>query len=267
MPTRQQFEEAAAAIRGLSPLQPKVALVLGSGLNPLADAGRRRGLDRLTRDIPHFPVSTIAGHQGRLVIGQLENKPVIVMQGRAHYYEGYSMQQVTLPVRVFRQLGVEMLILTNAAGGLNKAFRTGDMMLIDDHINLVGMAGENPLRGPNDPELGPRFLDMSKTYDRELRRLALAVAAEENLPLHQGRLRRAGRADLRDAGRCALPAHDRRRRGRHVHRAGGHRRPPRRHARAWASPASATSPSTQSTAKARPATRKCWRPARCWCRG
>lgn len=184
-PTRQHFEEAAAAIRGFSPLQPRVALVLGSGLNPLADQVEDAVVVRYG-DIPHFPVSTIAGHQGRLVIGHLKGNPVIVMQGRAHYYEGYSMQQVTLPVRVFRQLGVEILMLTNAAGGLNKQYHTGDMMLINDHINYVGMAGENPLRGPNDPELGPRFLDMSKTYDRELRELALAVATEEKLPLHQG---------------------------------------------------------------------------------
>ena len=185
VPTRQHFEEAAAAIRGFSPLQPRVALVLGSGLNPLADQVEDAVVVRYG-DIPHFPVSTIAGHQGRLVIGHLKGNPVIVMQGRAHYYEGYSMQQVTLPVRVFRQLGVEILMLTNAAGGLNKQYHTGDMMLINDHINYVGMAGENPLRGPNDPELGPRFLDMSKTYDRELRELALAVATEEKLPLHQG---------------------------------------------------------------------------------
>ncbi|MCB0242994.1 MAG: purine-nucleoside phosphorylase [Anaerolineae bacterium] len=184
-PTRQHFEEAAAAIRGFSPLQPRVALVLGSGLNPLADQVEDAVVVRYG-DIPHFPVSTIAGHQGRLVIGHLKGNPVIVMQGRAHYYEGYSMQQVTLPVRVFRQLGVEILMLTNAAGGLNKQYHTGDMMLINDHINYVGMAGENPLRGPNDPELGPRFLDMSRTYDRELRELALAVATEEKLPLHQG---------------------------------------------------------------------------------
>ena len=185
VPTRQHFEEAAAAIRGFSPLQPRVALVLGSGLNPLADQVEDAVVVRYG-DIPHFPVSTIAGHQGRLVIGHLKGNPVIVMQGRAHYYEGYSMQQVTLPVRVFRQLGVEILMLTNAAGGLNKQYHTGDMMLINDHINYVGMAGENPLRGPNDPELGPRFLDMSRTYDRELRELALAVATEEKLPLHQG---------------------------------------------------------------------------------
>ena len=185
VPTRQHFQEAAAAVRGFTTLQPQIALVLGSGLNPVAEQVEE-AVSVPYADIPHFPVSTIPGHQGRLVIGQLEGHPVIVMQGRAHYYEGYSMQQVTMPIRVFRQLGVETLILTNAAGGLNKQFRTGDLMLLTDHINLVGMAGENPLRGPNDPTLGPRFLDMSKTYDRQLRELAMAVAAEQELPLHQG---------------------------------------------------------------------------------
>lgn len=185
VPTRQHFQEAAAAVRGFTTLQPQIALVLGSGLNPVAEQVEE-AVSVPYADIPHFPVSTIPGHQGRLVIGRLEGHPVIVMQGRAHYYEGYSMQQVTMPIRVFRQLGVETLILTNAAGGLNKQFRTGDLMLLTDHINLVGMAGENPLRGPNDPTLGPRFLDMSKTYDRQLRELAMAVAAEQELPLHQG---------------------------------------------------------------------------------
>lgn len=185
VPTRQHFQEAAAAVRGFTTLQPQIALVLGSGLNPVAEQVEE-AVSVPYADIPHFPVSTIPGHQGRLVIGRLEGHPVIVMQGRAHYYEGYSMQQVTMPIRAFRQLGVETLILTNAAGGLNKQFRTGDLMLLTDHINLVGMAGENPLRGPNDPTLGPRFLDMSKTYDRQLRELAMAVAAEQELPLHQG---------------------------------------------------------------------------------
>jgi purine-nucleoside phosphorylase len=121
-----------------------------------------------------------------LVLGELEGQPVAVMQGRTHYYEGYSIQQVTLPIRVLRLLGVETLILTNAAGGLNKNFRTADLMLIVDHINMVGMGGINPLRGPNDPELGPRFLDMSKAYDRELGRLAWETAAAQGIPMHRG---------------------------------------------------------------------------------
>lgn len=185
IPTRQHFAEAAAVIRQATALQPKVAIVLGSGLSGLADAVEQAvSLDY--RDIRHFPISTIPGHQGRLVLGRLEGQPVAVMQGRTHYYEGYSIHQVTLPIRVLRLLGVETLILTNAAGGLNKNFHTGDLMLIVDHVNMVGMAGINPLRGPNDPELGPRFLDMSKAYDRHLRQLALQVAAAEGIPMHQG---------------------------------------------------------------------------------
>ena len=166
-------------------VQPQIGIILGSGLSALADAVENPvSIDY--QDIPHFPVSTILGHQGRLVLGMLQGLPVAVMQGRVHYYEGYSMQQVTLPVRVLRHLGVETLVVTNAAGGLNKAFSSGDLMLITDHINLVGMTGANPLRGPNDAELGPRFPDMSKAYDRNLRRLAVAVAGEAGLPLHQG---------------------------------------------------------------------------------
>ncbi len=185
IPTRQHFAEAAAAIGQATPLQPKTAIVLGSGLSGLADAVQQAvSIDY--HHIPHFPISTIPGHQGRLVLGELEGQPVAVMQGRTHYYEGYSIHQVTLPIRVLRLLGVETLILTNAAGGLNKNFRTGDLMLIVDHVNMVGMAGINPLRGPNDPELGPRFLDMSKAYDRHLRQLALQVAVAEGIPMHQG---------------------------------------------------------------------------------
>lgn len=185
IPTRQHFAEAASVIQQATPLRPTIAIVLGSGLSALADAvAQPVAIDY--RDIPHFPLSTIPGHKGRLVLGALQGQPVAVMQGRTHTYEGYSAQQVTLPIRVLRQLGVETLILTNAAGGLNPSFHSGDLMLITDHINMVGMAGMNPLRGPNDPELGPRFLDMSKAYDRELRRLALDVAAAEGIPMHQG---------------------------------------------------------------------------------
>lgn len=182
---RDHFEEAAAVIRHAARVQPLIGIILGSGLSALADAVEDPvSIDY--QDIPHFPVSTIVGHKGRLVLGMLQGLPVVVMQGRVHYYEGYSMQEVTLPVRVLRQLGVETLVVTNAAGGLNKTFSSGDLMLITDHINLVGMTGANPLRGPNDDELGPRFPDMSKAYDRDLRRLAVAVASEAGLPLHQG---------------------------------------------------------------------------------
>lgn len=185
IPTRQHYLEAAAAIQQISAVRPKVGIVLGSGLSALADAVQpAAGLN--FGDIPYFPVSTIPGHQGRLVMGELEGQPVAIMQGRTHYYEGYSIQEVTLPIRVLGLLGVETLILTNAAGGLNPSYRSGDLMLIVDHINLLGMAGANPLRGPNDPELGPRFLDMSTAYDRELRELAWDAAAAHSIPMHRG---------------------------------------------------------------------------------
>lgn len=186
-PTAQHFAEAAAVIRQVMgpDLHPTIAIVLGSGLGALADEVEDAVVIPYER-IPHFPISTIPGHLGRLVIGRLQGKDVIVMQGRVHYYEGYSMQQVTLPIRVFRVLGVDTLILTNAAGGINPTFKAGEVMLIVDHLNLIGMAGANPLRGPHDPTLGPRFLDMSKAYDRTLRRLALQVAQEAGIELHQG---------------------------------------------------------------------------------
>lgn len=187
LPTQQHFAEAAAVIQqACGPhLQPQIAIVLGSGLGALADEVQGAVVIDY-RAIPHFPLSTIPGHMGRLVIGHLQGKPVLIMQGRTHYYEGYSMQQVTLPIRVFRRLGVETLVLTNAAGGVNPRYKAGDIMLITDHINLIGMAGLNPLRGPHDPALGPRFLDMSKAYDRELRQLAEQVAAQAGIPLHKG---------------------------------------------------------------------------------
>jgi purine-nucleoside phosphorylase len=130
--------------------------------------------------------STVEFHAGQFVLGHLNGKPVIAMEGRYHYYEGFSMAQVTFPVRVMQVLGIETLIITNAAGGLDPAFRAGDVMLLTDHINLIGMAGLNPLRGPNLDEFGPRFPDMSQVYDAELRSQARQVAAQEDIPLHQG---------------------------------------------------------------------------------
>ena len=183
--TRKQIEEAVAVVRAHTLRRPRVGLVLGSGLGALAEAVERADVIPYS-DIPYFPPATVEGHAGRLVIGALEGQSVIVMQGRSHYYEGCSMQQVTLPVRVMQLLGVEILIVTNAAGGLSPEFRPGDLMLIADHINLIGMAGLSPLRGPNDPTLGPRFPDMSQAYDAGLRELALRVAAERNIKLHQG---------------------------------------------------------------------------------
>jgi purine-nucleoside phosphorylase len=136
--------------------------------------------------IPHFPEPSVEGHVGQLVMGQLAGTEVLIMQGRVHFYEGYTMQQVVFPVRVMQLMGIETLIVTNAAGGLNPAYRAGDLMLIRDHINLLGMAGANPLFGPNDPALGPRFPDMSEAYDPELCRLARKVAAERGILLWEG---------------------------------------------------------------------------------
>jgi len=183
--THAQLEETAAAVRAQTKHQPKIGLVLGSGLGALAEAVENPDVISVA-DLPHWPPSTVEGHVGKLVIGQLEGKTILVQQGRAHYYEGHSMQAATLPIRVMQLLGFETLIVTNAAGAINPAFRPGDLMLLTDHINFMGMAGISPLRGPNDPTLGTRFPDMSRAYDRELRALTLAVASETQVPLHQG---------------------------------------------------------------------------------
>jgi purine-nucleoside phosphorylase len=180
-----QIDAAVTAVRQQTGKQPTIGLVLGSGLSGLADAVVDP--DIISNDtIPHWPVSTVAGHQGRLVIGSLEDKTVLVLQGRAHYYEGYTMSQITLPVRVMHRLGIQTLIVTNAAGGINAAFTPGDIMLIRDHLNLPGMAGQNPLRGPNDNSAGPRFPDMTQPYDPDLRQMAHAVAAELGFALQEG---------------------------------------------------------------------------------
>lgn len=183
--TRGQVEEAVAYIRSRTRYQPEFGVVLGSGLGGLAEAVEQAEVVPFSV-IPHFPVSSVQGHAGRMVIGQLEGRSVLVMQGRVHYYEGYSMGMVTFPIRIMQLLGIKTLILTNAAGGLNTSFVAGDVMLITDHINLIGMAGLNPLRGPNDDSLGPRFPDMSQAYDPALRALALQVAAEHQIDLKQG---------------------------------------------------------------------------------
>ncbi|MBN1977734.1 MAG: purine-nucleoside phosphorylase [Anaerolineae bacterium] len=179
------FEAAAAVVRERTALQPGVGLILGSGLSALADAVLD-GVAIPYEDIPHFFTTTVEGHAGRLVVGRLEGQAVAVMQGRAHYYEGYSMAEVTFPVRVMQVLGIETLIVTNAAGGLNPGFNTGDVMLITDHINLIGMGGLTPLRGPNLDAFGPRFPDMSEPYDLRLRELAGRAAAEADVPLREG---------------------------------------------------------------------------------
>jgi purine-nucleoside phosphorylase len=172
-------------IRDRSSHRPQIGLILGSGLSPLANEVTEADVISYS-EIPHFPTSTIEGHAGKLVIGGLGGQTVMVMQGRAHYYEGYSMQRITLPVRVMQVLGIHTLFVTNAAGGINPAFRPGDLMLITDHLNLIGMAGSNPLRGPNLDEFGPRFPDMSQAYDPALQATARRVAAELGFTLQEG---------------------------------------------------------------------------------
>ena len=180
-----QIDLIADLVRSKTTYHPQVGIILGSGLGALAASVEFATIVPYN-EIPEWPVSTVVGHQGHLVIGKFEGKEVIVMQGRVHYYEGYSMGQVVLPVRVLQRMGVEILIVTNAAGAVNPNFSPGDLMLITDHINLIGMAGLNPLRGPNIDELGPRFPDMSRAYDSTLIELGRKVAAEENIRLQQG---------------------------------------------------------------------------------
>lgn len=183
--TRADYEQAAAVIRERSSEPLTAGLVLGSGLGALADTFADRVVVPY-EDIPGWPRSTVEGHSGQLVIGKLEGKTVITQQGRAHFYEGYTPHQVAFPIRVMHLLGVKTLILTNAAGGMNPAYRVGDVMMINDHINFVGMAGNNPLMGPNDESFGKRFVGMVQTYDRDLRKLAHRVAGEVGLSLHEG---------------------------------------------------------------------------------
>lgn len=179
---RHMIEKAADVLRQRMPAPPAIGLILGSGLGVLAEE-----IEEAVRipyeEIPGFPVSTVEGHAGRLVCGRLEGAAVVAMQGRFHYYEGYSLREVTFPVRVMKALGVRQLIVTNAAGGVNKQFRPGDLMIISDHINLLGT---NPLIGPNDPELGPRFPDMTEAYSRRLRQLAKETAARLGVRVHEG---------------------------------------------------------------------------------
>ena len=183
--TRADYESAIAVIRERTSMQPPIGLVLGSGLGSLADTLEDRVVIPYP-DIPNWPQSTVSGHGGQLVLGQLEGQTVVAQQGRAHYYEGYTLEQVTFPIRVMHFLGVETLILTNAAGGINPAYSVGDLMLLNDHINLPGMAGMNPLIGPNDESIGSRFVGMVQTYDGELRQLANGIADDAGITLHQG---------------------------------------------------------------------------------
>ncbi len=179
---KTMINEAAAFIRTKTKVVPEIGIILGTGLGSLAD-----GIEIASRvdygTIPHFPVSTVESHAGRLLFGTLKGKKVVAMQGRFHYYEGYTLQQVTFPVRVMKELGVKALIVSNACGGLNPQFSRGDIMIITDHINLLGA---NPLIGPNDNSVGDRFPDMYNCYDKELVKLAEQVALEQKLPVKKG---------------------------------------------------------------------------------
>ncbi|PWH15256.1 MAG: purine-nucleoside phosphorylase [Anaerolineae bacterium] len=183
--TLEQMDAAAEAVRSRTQHRPTIALILGSGLGGLADSIENADIIPFS-EIPHWPTSTVWGHAGRLVIGELEKQVVMVMQGRVHFYEGYSMSQVTFPVRVMQRMGIEMLVVTNAAGAINPDYAPGDLMLITDNLNLIGMMGFNPLVGPNIEELGVRFPDMSQTYDRALLELARQAARERSVLLHEG---------------------------------------------------------------------------------
>lgn len=183
--TQADYDAAVRVIRERITIQPTIGMVLGSGLGVLADELE----DRVAipyADIPGWPVSTVHGHSGQLVVGMLEGQAVAVQQGRAHFYEGYAMQQITFPIRVMHFLGIHTVILTNAAGGVDPSFNVGDLMLINDHINIPGLAGNNPLMGPNDDSIGPRFVGLAQAYDRQLREKAQAIAEAQEIPLHQG---------------------------------------------------------------------------------
>jgi len=183
--TLEQIDQVTHSVRSKVTVSPRVGLILGSGLNDLA-ASVQGAVTIPYKELPYWPISTVEGHVGQLVVGKLEGQNVLVMQGRVHFYEGYSMGQVTLPVRVMQRLGLEIMIVTNAAGGVNSDFIPGDVMLITDNLNLMGMSGLNPLMGPNLDELGPRFPDMSQAYDKELGSVVRRVAAEQGITLREG---------------------------------------------------------------------------------
>lgn len=181
----KEIDEARGFIQGKSNLHPKTAIILGSGLGSLADQVQD-AKTILYKDIPYWPVSTVQGHAGRLLLGTLENVPVMVMQGRTHYYEGFPMDVITFPVRVMERMQIPSLIVTNAAGAIHPDFKPGDVMLITDHLSLIGMTGFNPLRGPNLDEFGERFPDMSQAYDRTYMQTVRKIAKAKGIPLREG---------------------------------------------------------------------------------
>ena len=179
---KQQIDRAVSVVRERVSLAPQVAIILGSGLGALAGEVRADAVVPYA-EIPGFPRSTVEGHAGNLLVGRLEGRAVAVMQGRAHFYEGYSLADVVFPVRVIRALGARVLLVSNAAGGINRLWSSGDLMIITDHINFMG---SNPLMGPNDPDLGPRFPDMSQAYDPDLIALAERAALAEGIAIRKG---------------------------------------------------------------------------------
>ena len=183
--TMEMINKIVSIIQTKTKKKPTVGMILGSGLGSLANEVKDPDIIPYS-ELPGWPISTIEGHVGQLVIGEYEGKTVVVMQGRTHFYEGYSMSYIGLPVRVMQKLGVENIIITNAAGAVNPAFAPGDLMLLTDHNAMLLMAGQNPLRGPNLDEFGPRFPDMSKVYDRGLLDLARQVAKDNDLKIQEG---------------------------------------------------------------------------------
>jgi purine-nucleoside phosphorylase len=183
--TYEEIDRLTELVRSKTKHSPKIGMILGSGLGSLAEEVEDADVIPYP-ELPGWPVSTVIGHTGQLVIGKLEGKVVMVMQGRAHYYEGYEMTTVGLPIRVMQRLGIETILITNAAGAVNPEYSPGDLMMLTDHINLPGMAGLNPLRGPNLEEFGVRFPDMSQVYDREYHEIARTIAREEGINLREG---------------------------------------------------------------------------------
>lgn len=179
---REKIKEAADFIRSKTGITPLAGIVFGTGMGAMADTFEDR-VKIPYEDIPHFPVSTVESHAGFLVLGKLAGKPVVAMQGRFHRYEGYSLKEVTFPIRVMKDLGCRYVIITNAVGSMNPLIPKGSLVLISDHINLMG---DNPLIGPNDDELGPRFPDMSEPYNRELMERAEKIALQNSIKLHKG---------------------------------------------------------------------------------
>jgi purine-nucleoside phosphorylase len=179
---REMIGEARAYLEDRTDIKPEIAIILGTGLGALGEEIQKEAIISY-EDIPHFPVSTVESHAGRIIFGAISGKPVMAMQGRFHYYEGYSMQQITFPVRIMKALGANSLLVSNACGGMNPLYKPGDIMIITDHINLLG---DNPLIGMNDDELGPRFPDMSEPYTVELIELAEKIALQEKLKVQKG---------------------------------------------------------------------------------